>query len=127
MRWKVLRPSVWNLLDVSIVGLVLPDRQLQFFGHSDQLGQGTGAHLFHNLTTLDLYRDFAGAKFGSGLLVEQAGDDQPHYFPLAGRQRVEKLAQVCDFCPLFPLGAVAVERLFPLVHRLPSRPVVMRK
>src|ERR1019366_5729023 len=73
MRWKVLRPSMWNLLDVSIVGLVLPDRQLQFFGHSDQHGQGSGAHLFHNLTTLDLYRDFAGAKFGSDLLVEQAG------------------------------------------------------
>src|SRR5229473_1108192 len=65
--------------------------RLESLRHSDQLGQRSGAHFFHDLTAMNLNRDLASAQFTRDLLVEQAGDNQAHDFTLARRQSIKPL------------------------------------
>jgi signal transduction histidine kinase len=62
------------------------ERDLQRSSHSHQLGKRAGAHLLHDLATMNLDGDLADAELGRGLLVEQPGDDQRQDLALAGRQ-----------------------------------------
>ena len=55
------------------------------------------AHFIHHLAAMNFDRDLAGPQFTRDLLVEQAGDNQAHHFPLARGQRIEPLAQFCNF------------------------------
>ena len=62
-------------------------------GHPDEIRDGGGLHLAHDLPAVHLHHDFAGAQFGRDLLVEPAGDDEPHHLPLPRGQPVIALAQ----------------------------------
>src|SRR5580704_15823926 len=76
----------------------------------DQFGQRPCAHLFHYMSAVCLYGQFADAELGSDLFVEQAGDNHTKNFPLPGAQRVKGLPKFCYFRPLLASGAVAGDR-----------------
>ena len=56
------------------VSLSLLVRELESRGHVDKLGERTGLHLSHHLTSVRLYRDLADAELATDLFAQQAGD-----------------------------------------------------
>jgi hypothetical protein len=56
------------------VSLSLLVRELESRGHVDKVGERTGLHLSHRLTSVRLYRDLADAELATDLFVQQAGD-----------------------------------------------------
>jgi hypothetical protein len=46
--------------------------ELKLGSHSDQFGQGFGAHLPHHVPTLHFHRDFAGPELIRYLFIEHA-------------------------------------------------------
>jgi hypothetical protein len=91
--------------------LVLGRRDLQPFCHPDQIGQRLGAHFVHDAATMNFDSDLADPQLETDLLVKQAGDNQAHHFPLAGRQRIETLAQFRNFPAVLARSAVALKGL----------------
>ena len=63
-------------------------RKAQSLGNAHQVGHGFNLHLFHHLAPMDFHSNFTRAKFGSGLFVQQATDDQAHNLPFARGQRL---------------------------------------
>src|SRR5438046_434486 len=76
------------------VSLWLRPSDLERLGHSHQIGQRSGAHLFHGVAAVDLYRDLAHAHFGRDLLVHEPGGHERHHFTLAYRQSLEATPQL---------------------------------
>ena len=62
-------------------------------GHIDQAGQRVGPHLLHHPASVCLHRDLGNAELTTDLLVQPAGDDQPHDFPFATAERGVALPQ----------------------------------
>src|SRR4029077_161289 len=83
---------------------------LQTVSDVDQFGQRLCAHLFHYMCAVSLYGQFADAKLGSDLFVQQAGDNHVKNFSLPGAQRVKALPKFCYFRSLLASGAVAGDR-----------------
>ena len=48
-------------------------------GHSDPIGQRTGAHLSSDVASMELHGDFADAQLASNLLVHKAGGHKGHH------------------------------------------------
>jgi hypothetical protein len=55
------------------VSLSLLVRELESRGHVDKLGERTGLHLSHHLTSVCLYRDLADVELATDLFIQQAG------------------------------------------------------
>ena len=68
-------------------------REGQSRGHNHQAGQRVGPHLLHHPPSVCLHRDLGNAEFATDLLVQAAGDDQPHDFPFATAERGLALPQ----------------------------------
>jgi hypothetical protein len=52
-----------NLLYLGIDGLIPGGGYTQFFGHPDELREGFGPHLVHDLTAVDLIRNSTAPAF----------------------------------------------------------------
>jgi hypothetical protein len=66
--------------------------QLEGFGCSDKVRQGSHAHLPHNVTAMDLDRDLAQPEFSRHLFVHESSGHKRHDLPFARRERFETLA-----------------------------------
>jgi hypothetical protein len=62
-------------------------------GYIHQAGQRVGPHLLHHSPSVRLHRDLGNAELTTDLLVQPAGDDQPHDFPFATVERGVALPQ----------------------------------
>src|ERR1700733_8792835 len=62
--------------------------------HPDEVGEGSGAHLSHRRTSVNLYGDLAYPQIGRCLLVHLAGGYQQHDLLLTGRESCEALLQL---------------------------------
>src|SRR3984893_3170722 len=102
----------------------MSDRDIQFIGDPNQVGERCRLHLLHDLTTVDLKRDFADAEFGCRLLVQQAADHQRQHLALPRRQSREAATKLGPLNPYRPLQVVPVNgranrrHQLPLPHRL---------
>src|SRR5712672_3033428 len=67
---------------------------------------------------MNLDRDLAGTQFTLDLLVEQAGDHQPHHFTLTRSQCTKSLAQLSSFASLSPYRAVALESFLDRIQKI---------
>ena len=54
------------------VWLFYLDRGIELFRHANQVGEGVGVHLLHDLAAMEFDRDFARAELESDLFVEQS-------------------------------------------------------
>ncbi len=63
-------------------------RKVQFFEHSDQVGDGFRLHFMHHLAAVKFDGRFADAEFERDLFVQPAGDDQFQHFAFAKRHGV---------------------------------------
>src|SRR5580704_322327 len=68
-------------------------REGQSRGHIHQAGQRVGPHLLHHPSSVRLHRDRGNAELTTDILVQPAGDEQPHDFPFATAERGEALPQ----------------------------------
>src|SRR5271156_3172909 len=68
-------------------------REGQSRGHIHQAGQRVGSHLLHHPAPVRLHRDLGNAELATDLLVQPAGEDQPHDFPFATAERGVALPQ----------------------------------
>src|SRR4029077_1516825 len=59
------------------------DSQAQRGCHHHQIRNGVGLHLSYHLASVSLHRNLADPKFGTDLLVQEAGDDECHDFTFA--------------------------------------------
>lgn len=58
---------------------------VEFLGDSDQLREGFGLHLFHNLMAMELHGYFADIQSSGDLFIKQTADHQFHHLTLARR------------------------------------------
>src|ERR1700733_10506 len=67
-------------------------RKAELRGHLNQIGDGIGLHLFHDLASVRLHGNLADAQFAADLLVWPAGGYQCHHLAFAtGERRVAAL------------------------------------
>jgi hypothetical protein len=81
--------------------------QIEPFGHSAQLGKGTGLHLLHRPAAMHLYRGLGYADIEGNLFAEAAARDLDHDLALSRAQRGEG----------FPEDRVGLEDLFGAVRQ----------
>src|SRR5581483_4192426 len=87
------------------------DRNVQLIGDPNQVGERCRLHLLHDLTTVDLKRDFADTEFGCRLLVQKAADHQRQHLALPRRQSREAATKLGPLRPQRALQVIPVNRL----------------
>src|SRR5262245_11956249 len=66
---------------------------LQSLCNSHQIGERGSPHLLHDISTMNLERDLAGAELYGSLLVQESADHQRKNLPFSGREPGEALPQ----------------------------------
>jgi hypothetical protein len=64
----------------------LSKRGLELLSHADQVREGIGLRLFHDVCTMGLDGEFTGPEFIGNLLVKQSSDYQVQHFGFARRE-----------------------------------------
>src|SRR4051794_10522342 len=73
--------------------LLRPGIDAQRFRLSDEIRDGSGRHLSHDVRTMHLHGDLAEIHLGGDLLVHQASYDEPHNFSFARCERVVRTTE----------------------------------
>src|SRR5260370_40119582 len=81
-------------------------RDAQLVGHSDKLCQRPGAHLSHDLATMNPDRDLARPKVGGGLFVRETRNHERKNFSLARSEQVVVPLQLSEFQSLLPACSI---------------------
>ena len=82
----------------------------QLVGNTHNLGHRSGAHLAHDLSTMDLHRDLAHIEISRDLLVHPAGDDKRQDLPFTRCQRVVTGLKAHHHNRLIEPGAALLDR-----------------
>src|SRR3984893_10508117 len=90
-------------------GLQLFSPNTEYVRHSHQIGQRLCGHLPHDVSAVNLDRDFAHAEIGRNLLVHQTARDKCHHLLLARGQRLKPPAQLAHDGFAGPSSAVSLE------------------
>src|SRR3984885_13539701 len=85
--------------------------QLEGFSCSDEVRQGSHAHLLRNMTPMDLDGDFTQPEFSRHLFVHEPCRDKRHDFSFAWRKRFKTLAEFRKPLVAIPSLPVPFDRL----------------
>ena len=72
----------------------------ELVGDTDQFNDRFGAHLLHDVASVDFYCRLTGSDFVGDLLIEHSANYQTHDLPLSRGQFLIALLQIVD-CGLF--------------------------
>src|SRR5215469_10544018 len=89
-----LAKSVTRDRHVGSKALRFVGHQLEFLGHSTELGKRTGLHLLHRPAAMHLHRGFGDAEIEGNLFAEAPARNLNHDLALSGAERGEALSEV---------------------------------